>query len=161
MRKSIKHTIILSLTALCALVFVGCAAGPKHGDREGWVSELGNNGWVDDPYYAPHLIAKGQVTNEQGEPLEGIRVAIYGVREETEKDLLTYNYNLTDSAGEYTIVRYAGRKTLTEVTLVATDTTNVYAEQTIFAPVVYEQVKTKYGNKYNVIVTADFVLHSR
>ena len=158
MRKSIKkYTVILCLTALCALLFVGWAAAPKDYPE----GELGNNGSLIDYYYAPHLIAKGQVTNEQGEPLEGIRVAIYGVREETEKDLLTYNYNLTDSAGEYTIVRYAGRKTLTEVTLVATDTTNVYAEQTIFAPVVYEQVETKYGNKYNVIVTADFVLHSR
>ena len=155
MRISIKkHTVILSLTALCALLFVGCAAGPKE-----W--EGGNIMLYDDRYYGQHLIAKGQVTNEQGEPLEGIRVAIYGVREETEKDLLTYNYNLTDSTGQYTIVRYAGRDTLTEVTLVATDTTNVYAEQTIFAPVVYEQDETMRGYKTNAMVTADFVLQSR
>ena len=148
MKIDIKHYIILLPVALSMLVNVGCS--------------FKDHDFLSDPdnprYYARHLIAKGKVTNEQGEPLEGIRVAIYGVREETEQDILSYNYCFTDSTGLYTIVRYAGREILTEVTLVATDTAHIYTEQSIVAPVVYDSVESRYDEKRNAVAEADFVL---
>jgi hypothetical protein len=112
-----------------------------------------------EPYTAPRLIVNGTVRDEDGEGLKGIYVAIYGVREEQEKDIITYNYAITDTAGEYTIIRYRGRELPMEVTIVATDSTKVYQEQMIIAPVMYDSLYiTKQKEPYNGYVTADFVL---
>ena len=106
----------------------------------------------------PRMIISGKVTNTSSEPLEGIYVAVFGVREPEEKDIITYNYAITDTAGQYTIIRYRGRELPTEVTVVATDSTGVYQEQVIFAPVTYDK-EYRYSNEpYNAFVNADFVL---
>ena len=107
----------------------------------------------------PRLVVSGTVTNAEAEPLQGIYVAIFGVREPGEPDVLSYNYALTDSAGKYAIVRYRGREIPTEVTVVATDSTGLYEEQLLFATVTYDSIKTSSGKQpYNAFVTADFVL---
>ena len=86
------------------------------------------------------LVVSGVVTYADGSKANGIKVSIYGVRAETEADMNTYNYAITDQKGEYTIIRYRGRECPTEVVVVASDPTNVYAEQTIFAPIHYDHL---------------------
>lgn len=107
----------------------------------------------------PRLVVKGQVTNTADQGLQGIYVAVFGVREADEPDVLSYNYARTDAAGNYTIIRYRGRKMPTEVTVVATDSTGIYQEQVRFATVTYDSIDTPSGKQpFNAFVTADFVL---
>lgn len=146
-----KHTIY-GLLIVLAVGLIGCSS--KEGNYDPSIPDIANG--------APRLVVKGTVTNTADEPLQGIYVAIYGVREADEPDVLSYNYALTDKTGNYTIVRYRGREYPTEVTVVATDSTGVYEEQLLFAPVTYDTIKTYYGNQpYNALVTADFVLELR
>ena len=108
---------------------------------------------------APQLTIKGQVADSNGIPLENIKVALYGVREETERDIYAYNYALTDSLGRYYIVRYRGNNCPQEVTLVVSDLAAIYKEQTILVPVKYDSIVCNSILKpYNGFVTADFVL---
>ena len=133
-----QYIVLFCLAVLC----IGCAS------KEGNADLLG----------APRLVAQGLVTDELGQPLQGIRVDIYGVRKENEPDVLSYNYNFTDSTGHYTIVRYTGREKLEEVTMAATDPQNIYAEQTIVVPVVYEIPNLDFSR---ADVTANFVLQQQ
>ena len=116
-----------------------------------------------DVYYTDietaRLVVSGMVTYADGSKASGIRVSIYGVREETEADMNTYNYAITDTAGEYTIIRYRGRECPKEVVVVASDPNNVYAEQTIFAPITYDSSPTE--DKFNGFATANFVMHKK
>ena len=106
----------------------------------------------------PRMIISGTVTNTSSKPLQGICVSVFGVREPNEKDIITYNYAITDTAGQYTIIRYRGREMPTEVTVVAMDSTGVYQEQILFAPITYDTMYV-YGNEpFNAFVKADFVL---
>ena len=106
------------------------------------------------------LVVSGVVTYADGSKASGIKVSIYGVRAETEfADMNTYNYAITDKKGEYTIIRYRGRECPTEVVVVASDPNNVYAEQTIFAPITYDSSPTQ--DKFNGFATANFVMHKK
>lgn len=106
------------------------------------------------------LVVSGVVTYADGSKASGIKVSIYGVRAETEfADMNTYNYAITDQKGEYTIIRYRGRECPTEVVVVASDPNNVYAEQTIFAPITYDSSPTQ--DKFNGFATANFVMHKK
>ena len=111
---------IYILAALFGCMLAGCAKSEGPGG-DTW---LGAN--------VPRLVVSGCVINESAEPLQGIRIDIYGVREETEPDVLSYNYALTDSAGMYVICRYLGREIPAEVTVVVTDPKEQYEEQTLF-----------------------------
>jgi len=111
------------------------------------------------PDNLPRLVIRGTVTNTDDEPLQGIYVAVYGVREEIEQELLTYNYAITDAAGKYTIIRYRGHDVPADMTVVATDPAGVYQEQLQIVPIQYDTLKTYRGQEpYNGYVTADFVL---
>lgn len=156
-----KNIYILFMIALCS-GFAGCAM-KDIGDPQG-----GNNGWwVTNPgtesgYYSsasPRLIVSGTVTNTADQPLSGIYIALPGVREPNEPAILTYNYSITDSLGQYTIIRYRGREVPAEITVVATDSTGLYPEQYIFAPVTYDSA---YDGKqiipFNGYATANFKL---
>lgn len=137
---------------LSALVLASCsmsAVAPTDEDASTGISEG-----------SPRLIIRGTVSDTVNQPLQGIYVAVYGVREETEKDILTYNYAFTDSAGHYTIIRYRGRLLPTELTVVATDSAGIYAEQVLFAPITYDSIRTNDGISapFNGYVTADFLL---
>jgi len=115
-----------------------------------------------EPYYppsyefdgAPRLVIRGQVQNELNAALEGIHVAVYGVRAENEKDVSGYNFALTDTAGEYTIIRYRGREMPSSITVVATDLNDVYSAQV-------EDFEVRYDSVGNGFVTADFVLKAQ
>lgn len=139
-----KNICILFLIALCS-GFVGCAkyeAGPP---EEGSAS--------------PRLIVNGMVTNTFDRPLGGIYVALPGVRQPDEPDILTYNYSITDSLGRYTIIRYRGRDVPVEITVVATDSTGLYPEQYIFAPVTYDSVYVEKDKiPFNGYATVNFKL---
>lgn len=143
-----KHTIY-GLLIVLAVGLIGCSS--KGGNYDPYIPDTENG--------APRLVVKGTVTNTADEPLQGIYVAIYGVREADEPDVLSYNYALTDKTGNYTIVRYRGREYPTEITVVATDSTGVYEEQLLFVPVTYDTISTRTGKEpYNAFVTADFIL---
>ena len=106
------------------------------------------------------LVVSGVVTYADGSKASGIKVSIYGVRAETEfADMNTYNYAITDQKGEYTIIRYRGRECPKEVVVVASDPNNVYAEQTIFAPITYDTSPTQ--DKFNGFATANFIMQKR
>lgn len=140
MKKTCTHSLfIISLCLLMGVSFSSCMTA--------------------DVYYTDietaRLVVSGMVTYADGSKASGIRVSIYGVREETEADMNTYNYAITDTAGEYTIIRYRGRECPKEVVVVASDPTNVYAEQTIFAPIHYDHLN---GKEHNGYATADFLL---
>lgn len=140
MKKTCTHSLfIISLCLLVGVSFSSCfTANVDYADIE-----------------TARLVVSGMVTYADGSKASGIRVSIYGVREETEADMNTYNYAITDTAGEYTIIRYRGRECPKEVVVVASDPTNVYAEQTIFAPIHYDHLN---GKEHNGYATADFLL---
>lgn len=145
-----REHYIYGLLIVLASVLIGCS---HMYDSPGFPDEWNGQGGV------PRLVVKGKVTNTADEPLKGIYVAIYGVREEGEPDVLSYNYALTDSVGRYTIVRYRGREIPAEVTVVATDSAGIYQEQIRFATVSCDSIDTRTGKQpYNAFVTADFVL---
>lgn len=96
--------------------------------------------WLDGNM--PRLIVSGCVTDDAAQPLQGIRVDLYGVREETEPDVLSYNYAFTDSAGMYIICRYLGREVPNEVTVVATDPKERYNERTVFKELPMESLES-------------------
>ena len=140
MKKTCTHSLfIISLCLLVGVSFSSC--------------------FTDSVDYADietaRLVVSGVVTYADGSKASGIHVSIYGVREETEADMNTYNYAITDTKGEYTIIRYRGRECPKEVVVVASDPTNVYAEQTIFAPIHYDHLN---GKEHNGYATADFLL---
>lgn len=137
-----KHLFIIVLTLIC-FSSVGCSK---------------RDTYEPIPPGLPRMIISGTVTNTSSEPLEGIYVSVFDVREPDEKDIITYNYAITDTAGQYTIIRYRGRELPTEVTVVATDSTGVYQEQVIFAPVTYDKEYRSGNEPYNAFVNADFVL---
>ena len=145
MKKTCTHSLfIISLCLLVGVSFSSCT--------------------TPDVDYADiataRLVVSGVVTYADGSKANGIKVSIYGVRAETEfADMNTYNYAITDQKGEYTIIRYRGRECPTEVVVVASDPTNVYAEQTIFAPITYDSSPTQ--DKFNGFATANFVMHKK
>ena len=145
MKKTCTHSLfIISLCLLVGLSFNSCDTNNvDHADIE-----------------TARLVVSGVVTYADGSKANGIKVSIYGVRAETEfADMNTYNYAITDQKGEYTIIRYRGRECPTEVVVVASDPTNVYAEQTIFAPITYDSSPTE--DKFNGFATANFVMHKK
>lgn len=101
-------------------VLMGCEAKSEYG-------------WYDPDKKAERMIVTGCVINEDSIPLQGIRIDISGVQDANEKDLLNYNYAITDSAGHYTIIRYMGRQKPDEVTIEAIDPQNIYKPQAIVA----------------------------
>ena len=145
MREIFTHSLfIISLCLLMGVSFSSCTrADVDYADTE-----------------TARLVVSGVVTYADGSKASGIRVSIYGVRAETEfADMNTYNYAITDQKGEYTIIRYRGRECPTEVVVVASDPNNVYAEQTIFAPITYDS--TPMEDKFNGFATANFVMHKK
>ena len=153
MKKSVL--IYALLTAFC-LVFIGCSTSHFPSDYAG--DAFAESG-------APRMVIRGKVTDAANRALPGIYVSVPGMREPGERDALSYNYALTDSAGQYLIIRYRGRELHSEVTVVATDSTGCYLEQYLFAPVTYDSVPLyRYGRPtdertpYNAFVEADFIL---
>ena len=158
-RRRIARIVVMLVQIAVLSGFIGCnksysndppsVGGDGNPPYESGVLESGS----------PRLVIRGHVENEAGEALSGIHVAVFGVRGGKEKDILFYNYALTDSAGMYTIIRYRGREVPAEVTVVATDSGGVYQEQVLFVPFTYNEVY-KEGKKipYDGFATADFVL---
>ena len=145
MREIFTHSLfIISLCLLMGVSFSSCTTNDvNYTDIE-----------------TARLVVSGVVTYADGSKANGIKVSIYGVRAETEfADMNTYNYAITDQKGEYTIIRYRGRECPTEVVVVASDPNNVYAEQTIFAPITYDSSPTQ--DKFNGFATANFVMHKK
>ena len=136
MKKYSVHIILICMVIAC---FAGCERGPE-----------------DEMTGSPRLVVRGYVSNEANEPLANIRVAVYGVREADEPDIITYNYAITDTAGMYEIIRYRNRDLPQEVTVIATDSAGVYSEQEQQVGVVYDTGME--GTAYNGYVTADFIL---
>ena len=145
MKKTCTHSLlIISLCLLVGVSFSSCTTP--------------NVDYAD--IATARLVVSGVVTYADGSKANGIKVSIYGVRAETEfADMNTYNYAITDQKGEYTIIRYRGRECPTEVVVVASDPTNVYAEQTLFAPITYDSSPTQ--DKFNGFATANFVMHKK
>lgn len=145
MREIFTHSLfIISLCLLMGVSFSSCSLSEvDYADIE-----------------TARLVVSGVVTYADGSKASGIKVSIYGVRAETEfADMNTYNYAITDKKGEYTIIRYRGRECPTEVVVVASDPNNIYAEQTIFAPITYDRTPTE--DKFNGFATANFVMHKK
>lgn len=145
MKKICTHSLfIISLCLLVGVSFSSCT--------------LADVGYAD--IETARLVVSGVVTYADGSKANGIKVSIYGVRAETEfADMNTYNYAITDQKGEYTIIRYRGRECPTEVVVVASDPNNVYAEQTIFAPITYDSSPTQ--DKFNGFATANFIMQKK
>ena len=127
-----------------------------------WLSGCAKNdaGNIDPELDAnpERLVVQGKVTNEDSQALEGIRVDIYGVRDENEADILSYNYALTDSEGHYTICRYLGRTLPREVTVVASDPLKKYQQQMIAVPSAYYLDNLTDSARDLVDIHVDFVL---
>ena len=143
------------LHLLVGFVLIGCAAKHDHLPPEPSGYEGGS----------PRIVVEGQVSNAEGQPLSGIYVAIYGVRAPQEQDILTYNYARTDSIGHYSIIRYRGKECPVEITVVATDSTDFYQEQTRIVSLTYDSVRAgAWAEKrvqYNGFAYADFLLEPK
>jgi len=152
-----KKPFVIWILAVVSLILTGCMAKDNYYEpNPGYSSQDG----------VPRLIIQGTVRDQEGTGIPGIYVSVYGVREENEQDILTYNYAITDSAGMFTIIRYRGRAVPAEVTVVATDPNGVYEEQVLFVPVEY-QYYTSLDSSHsttseptNGFATADFTLTS-
>ena len=143
--------IIISLFAFLSIC-IGCAY--KQSTEPDYIDDVLSAG-------IPRLVISGQITNTDNEVLPGIYVSVFGVRQEQEADIITYNYAVSDSLGKYTIIRYRGRELPAELALVATDSTGLYQEQLRICEISYDSMYVKYENRkipYNGFVTADFVL---
>ena len=155
--KTTKYHIIFAICALMsAIMITGCANASffPSGEHQDYTPTT------------PRLVVQGVVTDTASQPLQGITVAVYGVREENEPDAFSYNYTFTDENGQYMIVRYAGRNMPTEVTLVATDSAGLYAEQTLFATIILPGDTILINGWYpypdkNYHVVADFTLQQQ
>lgn len=124
-----KHTLPILLIALC---LIGCSV------KDAPIADP--NGPAGKG--APRMIISGRVTDTTNVALSGIYISVPGVREPNEREILSYNFAITDSAGQYTIIRYRGRELPVEVTVVATDSTGLYQEQQRFVPVAYDTIRT-------------------
>lgn len=144
MRNNLSIRLLLTIIPF---VLIGCMPNGKYLDYE------------TPNMPSPRLIVRGKVTNTADEPLQGIYVSIFDVREAMEPDILTYNYAITDSVGKYAIIRYRGRECPTVITVVATDSTGIYEEQLVSVSVTYDSIQTSSGKlPHNAFVTADFIL---
>lgn len=147
--------IIISIIAILT-VCIGCENknGASYPGYENGFYPSGSSG-------VPRLVINGQISNTNNEVLSGIYISVFGVRQEDEADIMTYNYAVSDSLGKYTIIRYRGRELPTELTLVATDSTGLYQEQSRICEITYDSVYSEIERRkipYNGFVTADFVL---
>ena len=144
MKKTCTHSLfIISLCLLVGVSFSSCTDNGGYADIE-----------------TARLVVSGVVTYADGSKASGIKVSIYGVRAETEfADMNTYHSATTAHQGEYPIMRYRGRECPTELVVVASDPNNVYAEQTIFAPITYDSSPTQ--DKFNGFATANFVMYKK
>lgn len=138
----------LIVVALTAVIFASCskgASGPPYDFEPGGM---------------PRLIVRGTVQNTDQKPLRGIHISVFDLREPNEKDILTYNCALTDSAGRYTMIRYRGRELPSQISVVATDSSFLYQEQVLTFPVTYDSTYLSTDEKapFNAYVTADFIL---
>lgn len=138
----------LIVVALTAVLFASCA------------KNAGGPPYDHEPDGLPRLIVRGTVQNTDQKPLQGIYVFVFDLREPNEKDILTYNCALTDSAGRYTMIRYRGRELPSQISVVATDSSFLYQEQVLTFPVTYDSTYLSTDEKapFNAYVTADFVL---
>ena len=147
--------IIISLSVVLSL----CISCRNKGDS----AEIDDPSWYNeaDASGLPRLVISGQINNTNHEALSGIYVSVFGVRQEMETNIITYNYAVSDSLGQYLIIRYRGRELPAEVTLVATDSTGLYQEQLRVCEIIYDSVFIEREGRnipYNGYVTADFVL---
>ena len=149
-----RNLFILFILVAVSSAFTGCS--PKEGLYPIYPP-------FDDA--GPRLVISGTVTDTAGCSLPGIYVAVYEVREANEPDILSYNCAVTDSVGQYMIIRYRGREVPVEVSVVAVDSLGIYEEQVLFAPVTYDFVQDPLHQSeevpYNGFVTADFVMVNR
>ena len=150
-----RHIIVLliAIFAICA----GCA------HRDAAEPAFSDKATADEATAAgvPRLVISGKVSTTDNKPLQGIYVSIFGVRQPMEEDIKTYNYAISDELGEYTIIRYRGRELPTELTVVASDSTGLYQEQSRICEITYDSVFVEEQERkmpFNGFVTADFVL---
>ena len=142
-----------NIVSIFAALLLGCVwfAGCAHKDAAHYIDpELEQN--------PERLIIQGTITNAESQALEGIRVDVYGVRDEKEDDILSYNYALTDSKGHYTICRYLGRTLPREVTVVASDPLKKYQEQMFAVPLAYYSDYSTNSARDLIDIHVDFVL---
>lgn len=110
---------------------------------------------------APRFIVSGTVTDTTGAAISGIRVSLNGFITTDGREIASYNYAITDTAGQYTIIRYRGRDILEEIEVSVADTAGIYQSQTLLAPVAYDKQwseSTHQQELFNGLVTADFIL---
>ena len=150
------HLYIIILLSVVLSLCLGCTnkRDSAGGEDPSWYDESDASG-------LPRLVINGQISNTANKALSGIYVSVFGVRQEEEADIITYNYAVSDSLGQYQIIRYRGRELPAELTLVATDSTSLYQEQLRICEITYDSVYLeREGQKipYNGFVTADFIL---
>ena len=158
-----KKLFLTSTMLVCFLLLTGCT------HREPTMPDPSNPSVNQDGASADYpvfiedirLIVKGHILDENSQPVEGIRVDLYGVREEDEPDVLSYNYTFSDSIGLFIMTRYVGRPKDRVLTIVASDPKNRYKEQVEYSEFRLSTIKftnLSGGTQYIWNVTCDFVL---
>ena len=158
-----KKLFLTSTMLVCFLLLTGCT------HREPTMPDPSNPSVNQDGASADYpvfiedirLIVKGQILDENSQPIEGIRVDLYGIREEDEPDVFSYNYTFSDSTGLFIMTRYVGRPKDRVLTIVASDPKNRYKEQVEYSEFRLSTIKftnLSGGTQYIWNVTCDFVL---
>ena len=152
-----KKLFLTSTMLVCFLLLTGCThREPTMPDPSG--------ASADYPVFIEdiRLIVKGQILDENSQPVEGIRVDLFGVREEDEPDVFSYNYTFSDSIGLFIMTRYVGRPKDRVLTIVASDPKNRYKEQVEYSEFRLSNKEFESfagsGTAYIWDVTCDFVL---
>ena len=146
-----KRNLVLFVGILALFVLSACSNRSLPTDTKPW--------WYNSDGATMRLVIQGYVTDEKQHPLEGIRIDVYGVREDGEPDIPTYNYAFSDSLGYYAISRYKGREDRDAI-VVASDPKQWYVEKTEYMSTVgiESSVTTDEAGYSSVVIWCNFML---
>lgn len=112
---------------------------------------LGLNGCFRVEYGTPHATfeAAGTITDEDNKPLENIRVTLKDRYRPNRDYRRTFPAVYTDDGGEYVIGPYNDFFPKDSMDIIVTDTTGVYASDSVSVKVDYDRSKVKWGDNWN------------
>lgn len=130
-----RRTILTSINAVIALL----------------LGLLGLNGCWRAEYGTPHATfeAVGTITDEANKPVENIQVTLKDRYRPNRDQRRTFPAVYTDDGGEYVIGPYNGFFPNDSMDIIVTDTSGIYAPDSVSVKVDYDRSKVAWGDNWN------------